>query len=193
MAGTFFAPGLAGRPFEGSCGVRRRRPLLGLALPAAVSPRIHSTVRFGKRSQAHMGDSGALSFLSLSLHLPGPRSSGSCRARGPASYGDSRSPRVHAEGLGLSRPPGSAAAAGALFQPGGAPHGASRTWPSRRVGLGFREISGVGGQFVCLGPAADAGATGLEVRPAMEFAGDGAVGTGRFGGEKFGGQSDGRG
>ena len=104
-----------------SLGFARRQP----------SPRIHSTVRFGERSQAHMGDSElgccfsleASSFsaklLSLCTSLPGPRSLGSCRARGPASYGDCRAPRVQAEGLGLSRLPGSAAAAASL-EPGGA-------------------------------------------------------------------------
>lgn len=51
----------------------------------------------------------------------------------------------------------------------------------------------VGYRFVFRSPAADAGAVGLEVQAAVEFAGDGAVGTGRSDGEKSGGQSDGLG
>ena len=93
----FFALGLAGRPFEGSWGVRPRR-FLWASARRQPSPRIHSTVRFGERSQAHMGDSGASAHLFFEasfsclfvLGLPGPRSLGSCRARGPASYGEFR-------------------------------------------------------------------------------------------------------
>lgn len=56
-------------------------------------------------------------------------------------------------------------------------------------GLGF--VAGVGGELVCDGPAADAGAVGFEVEAAVEFAGDGAVGARRFGAEEFGGQREG--
>lgn len=57
---------------------------------------------------------------------------------------------------------------------------------------GFAEgfVAGVGVEFVFDGPAADAGAVGFETEPAVEFAGDGAVGGGWFGGQKLGGQSD---
>lgn len=37
-------------------------------------------------------------------------------------------------------------------------------------------------------PKADTGAVGVEVEAGVEFAGDGAVGTRRLGGERFGGQ-----
>jgi hypothetical protein len=58
-------------------------------------------------------------------------------------------------------------------------------------GFGRVFVAGVGGEFVFDGPAADAGAVGFEVEAAMEFAGDGAVGARRFGGEKFGGEGNG--
>jgi len=53
-------------------------------------------------------------------------------------------------------------------------------------GFGLDLVAGVGRQLVFEGPATDAGAIGLEVEPAVEFAGDGAVGARRFGGEEFG-------
>ena len=55
---------------------------------------------------------------------------------------------------------------------------------------GFRRgfVAGVGSELVFQSPAADAGAVGFEAEAAMEFAGDGAVGGRRLGGEKFGGQ-----
>jgi hypothetical protein len=52
-------------------------------------------------------------------------------------------------------------------------------------------IAGVGGEVVGDGPAADAGAVGLEAEAAQEFAGDGAVGGAGRGGEQTGGQRDG--
>ena len=55
-------------------------------------------------------------------------------------------------------------------------------------GFGRGFVAGVRGELVLDRPAADAGAVGLEVQPAMEFAGDGAVGARRFGGEEFGDQ-----
>ena len=58
-------------------------------------------------------------------------------------------------------------------------------------GFGRGFVTGVGGEPVFAGPAADAGAIGLEVQAAVKFAGDGAVGARRFGGKKFGGQGDG--
>ena len=58
-------------------------------------------------------------------------------------------------------------------------------------GFGRGFVAGVGVEFVCAGPTADAGAVGVEVEAAVKFAGDGAVGGGWFGGEEFGGQSDG--
>ena len=53
-------------------------------------------------------------------------------------------------------------------------------------GFGGGFVTGVGSEFVFEGPAADAGAVRLEVEAAMEFAGGGAVGGGRSGGEEFG-------
>jgi hypothetical protein len=47
-------------------------------------------------------------------------------------------------------------------------------------GLGRGFVTGVGGELVFEGPAADAGAGGLEVEAAVEFAGDGTVGGGWF-------------
>jgi hypothetical protein len=57
-------------------------------------------------------------------------------------------------------------------------------------GFGRGFVAGVRGELVFDGPAADAGAVGLEVQAAMQFAGDGAVRAGRFGGEEFGNQRD---
>lgn len=58
---------------------------------------------------------------------------------------------------------------------------------------GFAEgfVAGVGVEFVLDGPTADAGAVGDEVETAVEFAGDGTVGGGRFRREKFGGECGG--
>jgi hypothetical protein len=53
-------------------------------------------------------------------------------------------------------------------------------------GLGRLFVTGVGGQLVFDGPAADAGAVGLKVQTAMEFTGTGAGGGGRLGGEELG-------
>jgi hypothetical protein len=58
-------------------------------------------------------------------------------------------------------------------------------------GFGGGFVAGVGSQMVFDGPAADAGAIGFEVEAAEEFAGDGAVGARRLGGEEFDGQGDG--
>ena len=55
-------------------------------------------------------------------------------------------------------------------------------------GFGRGFVAGVRGELVCDRPAADAGAVGLEVQPAMEFAGDSAVRARRFGGEELGDQ-----
>ena len=55
-------------------------------------------------------------------------------------------------------------------------------------GFGGGFEAGVGGELVCEGPAADAGPVGFEVEAAMDFAGDGAVGGGWFGGKEFGDQ-----
>jgi len=55
-------------------------------------------------------------------------------------------------------------------------------------GFGWGFVAGVWRELVFDGPAADAGAVDLEVQAAMQFAGDGAVGARRFGGEKFGDQ-----
>ena len=60
-------------------------------------------------------------------------------------------------------------------------------------GLGCGFVAGVWGQLMRQGPAADAGAVGLKVEAAMEFAGNGAVGRRRFGGEQFGGEGNGLG
>jgi hypothetical protein len=60
-------------------------------------------------------------------------------------------------------------------------------------GLGRGFVAGVGGQLVGDGPAADAGAVGLEVEAAAEFAGGGAVGGAGLGGEEFGEQGGGGG
>jgi hypothetical protein len=55
-------------------------------------------------------------------------------------------------------------------------------------GFGRCLVAGVGGQFVFEGPAADAGAVGLEVQAAVEFAGGGAVRGGRLGRKELGEQ-----
>lgn len=55
-------------------------------------------------------------------------------------------------------------------------------------GFGRGFVAGVRGQLVCTGPAADAGAVGSEVEPAVEFAGGGTVRRGRLGGQEFGEQ-----
>jgi len=52
-----------------------------------------------------------------------------------------------------------------------------------RFGAGF--VAGVGRKVVFEGPAADTGTVGFEVEAAEQFAGGGAVGRGRFGGEEF--------
>ena len=91
-----FAFDFAGRPFEGRVLAGEGAVCFWLSGFRRLEPRIHSTVRFGERAQAHMGDSGGavfffsskLLFLLSLLRLPGPRSWGSCRARGPASYGN---------------------------------------------------------------------------------------------------------
>ena len=49
-------------------------------------------------------------------------------------------------------------------------------------------VTGVGVELVGDGPAADAGAVGFEVKPAVEFTGGSTVGGGRLGGEEFGEQ-----
>jgi hypothetical protein len=55
-------------------------------------------------------------------------------------------------------------------------------------GLGRGLVAGVGGQFVFKSPAADAGAVGLEVQAAVQFAGGGAIRGGRFGRQELGEQ-----
>ena len=56
-------------------------------------------------------------------------------------------------------------------------------------GFGRGFVAGVGSQLVDDGPASDAGAVGLKIKAAMEFAGCGAVRRGWFGGKEFGQQS----
>ena len=58
-------------------------------------------------------------------------------------------------------------------------------------GFGRGLVTGVGGQLVLNGPAADAGTVGFEVEAAVEFAGAGVVGGGRFGRKQFGEQGGG--
>ena len=58
-------------------------------------------------------------------------------------------------------------------------------------GLGPFFVTGVWRQLVFDGPAADAGAGGFKINPAMQFAGGGAVRGRRLGREEFLGQSDG--
>lgn len=55
-------------------------------------------------------------------------------------------------------------------------------------GFGNRFVTGVWGQSVLAGPAADAGAVGFEVESAMEFAGGRTVRRRWLGGEEFGQQ-----
>jgi len=55
-------------------------------------------------------------------------------------------------------------------------------------GFGRGFVAGIRGELVFDSPAADAGAVGFEVEAAEQFAGDGAVGARRFGGEEFGDQ-----
>jgi hypothetical protein len=57
-------------------------------------------------------------------------------------------------------------------------------------GFGRGFVAGIRGELVFDGPASDAGAVGFEVEAAEQFAGDGAVGARRFGGEEFGDQRD---
>ncbi len=57
-------------------------------------------------------------------------------------------------------------------------------------GLARGFVTGIRGELVGEGPAADTGAVGFEVEAAEQFAGDGTVGTRGFAGEEFGGQSD---
>jgi len=55
-------------------------------------------------------------------------------------------------------------------------------------GFGGGLVTGVGGELMCEGPTADAGAVGCEVEATVEFTGGGAVGGRWFGGEQFGDQ-----
>lgn len=55
-----------------------------------------------------------------------------------------------------------------------------------RLGRGL--VAGVGGELVFDGPAADAGTVGFKLKATVEFAGGGAVGGRRLGGEEFGQQ-----
>lgn len=82
---------------------------------------------------------------------------------------------------------------GGAGQPG---MGAGIVLPERAVvaslpafdGFGCGFVARVGGQLVFQGPAANAGAVGFKIQPAMQFAGGGAVGGGRLGGKEFGEQ-----
>ena len=58
-------------------------------------------------------------------------------------------------------------------------------------GPGGLFIAGVRGKVAGDGPAADTGAVGLEIEPAQQLTGDGAVGGARRGGQQAGGESDG--
>ena len=120
----------------------------GASLCRQPSPRIHSTVRFGERSQAHMGDSGlcllcsfSRSFFSLLLHfIARSKVIGELSGQGTSQLrGLSRTvhPRRTFGSLPASR---IRCRSPARFQPGGVPHCASRTWLSRWVGLRYREI-----------------------------------------------------
>ena len=60
-------------------------------------------------------------------------------------------------------------------------------WPAFD-GFGGGFVAGVGVELMFDGPAADAGAVGFEVEPAMGFTGRGAVGGRGLGGEQFGDQ-----
>ena len=53
-------------------------------------------------------------------------------------------------------------------------------------GFGLGLVTGVRGQVIFQGPAADTGAVGLEVEATEQFAGGGAIGRGRFGGKQLG-------
>jgi len=55
-------------------------------------------------------------------------------------------------------------------------------------GFGGGFVAGVGGELMCEGPAADAGAVGFEVEPAVGFTGNGAVRRRGLGGKEFGDQ-----
>jgi len=55
-------------------------------------------------------------------------------------------------------------------------------------GFGCGFVAGVGGELMFAGPAADAGAVGFEVEPAVGFTGRGAVRGRWFGGKEFGDQ-----
>jgi len=57
-------------------------------------------------------------------------------------------------------------------------------------GLAWGLVTGIWGELVGDGPAADTGAVGFKVETAEQFTGDGTVGTRGFYGEQFGGQSD---
>ena len=90
----FFALGFAGRPFEGSWGVRPRRStglqatsgsLRGFTRPCISVNALRHT--WGTRGTTH---TLSVSFEASGPCFPGPGSLGSYRARGPASYGDCR-------------------------------------------------------------------------------------------------------
>ena len=57
-----------------------------------------------------------------------------------------------------------------------------------RFARGF--VTGVRGELVGQSPTADAGAVSFEVEATMQFAGRGAVGRGRLGGQEFGEQGN---
>lgn len=57
-------------------------------------------------------------------------------------------------------------------------------------GFGGGFEASVRGQMVLEGPASHAGPVGFEIQAAVKFAGGGAVGGRRFGGEQFGQQGD---
>ena len=80
--------------------------------------------------------------------------------------------------VGVSWPPG--VGAGVIL-----PAGAVVAGLPAFDGFGAGFVAGVRGEVVMAGPAADAGAVGLEVEAAMEFTGGGAVGGRRLGGEEF--------
>jgi len=88
----------------------RRRRLLWASLCRQLSPRIHATVRFGERSQAHMGDSG-LRFFSLEAFsskllclsaLARSKVIGELSGQGTSQLRGLSLPCIHAERLGLS-------------------------------------------------------------------------------------------
>jgi hypothetical protein len=86
------------RRFVRRASVLRR---MGVAC-GQLFPRIHSTVRIGERSQAHMGDWTTWGSSKVIGELSGQRT---IQLRGLAL------PRLQADRLGLYWPPGSAAAA----------------------------------------------------------------------------------